>query len=486
MRRRLPITLRLTLWFAAAATFVLTVLGAVLVNLVDRHFEVQDHEALGGKLLQISRRLATIASPGELEQVGALLQELLLGQERLSLAVFSAGGRVLFATTAVQFPASSPRAAMVRAGGFEARPLTWVSGGQHYRALVAALPTGLTGREPVTVAVAVNIAPHRLFLAHFERGLAWALATSVALMSGLSWLAAQRGLAPLREVARLATHISADRLEERLPENTVPVEMTDLTRSFNAMLDRLDAAFRRLREYSADVAHELRTPVSNIMTQTQVALSIDRSAMEYREVLHSVLEEHERLARMIDEMLYLSSAENGMLVLGDEAVDLIAQARSLGTYFEPMVADKRLTLRISGRAMVRGDRLMLRRALANLLSNAIRHAPVGGTVEVRAATFDGEQRLELSVVNPGSEIAPEHLPRLFDRFYQVDPSRSRTGGGAGLGLAIVKSIALAHQATIRAECEGGEVRFVLAFAGQRLLEASCAASSSAHADLIDL
>jgi two-component system heavy metal sensor histidine kinase CusS len=182
-------------------------------------------------------------------------------------------------------------------------------------------------------------------------------------------------------------------------------------------------------------------------------------------VLYSNLEEHERLARMIADMLWLAKADRGQMVPKAERVDLAAEVRSLFAYYEAYVDEQGVRLSLSGEAAVVGDRLMLRRAIGNLLSNAIRHTARGSVVTV---TLGGDAlgRVELSVENPGPDIAPEHLPRLFDRFYRVSPSRANAGEGAGLGLAITQAIAQAHGAGVNATSTGGKTRFVVEFARQ--------------------
>ncbi len=253
--------------------------------------------------------------------------------------------------------------------------------------------------------------------------------------------------------------LEANRLGARLPQTRVPAEVETLVVAFNAMLARLEDSFQRLSEFSSDIAHELRTPVSNLMVQTQVALSGMRTCNQYREVLYSSLEEYERMAQTIGDMLFLAQADNGLLKPSTGPVDLAAEVRGLFEYFDPWSEERGVTLALNGTAAVPGDRLMLRRALSNLLSNAIRHTPAGQGVRVRLES-DAEV-IRVMVENPGPAIPAEHLPRLFDRFYRVDPARRRQGEGAGLGLAIVKSIVAAHGGTIGVTSTERGTRFVI-------------------------
>jgi two-component system heavy metal sensor histidine kinase CusS len=330
----------------------------------------------------------------------------------------------------------------------------------------AAAHTGIAAQPPVSVVVAVNIEHHRIFMRAFQKSLWLAIAASIALTALLGWVAARRGLAPVREMAQMTHGISANRLGDRLQLESVPTELVDLASAYNDMLARLEASFRRLSDFSSDLAHELRTPISNLMTQTQVAISKARSADQYREVLYSNLEEFERLARMISDMLFLAKADNGLIVPSSELVDLAAEARELFGYYEAFAEEQGVSLELAGGGVARGDRLMLRRALSNLLSNAIRHTPRGESVKVQIERRNAEE-IQLSVENPGGQIEPEHLPRLFDRFYRIDRSRQKAGEGAGLGLAITKSIVEAHRGTIRVVSANGSTRFAIAFPAAR-------------------
>ncbi|MBN8474667.1 heavy metal sensor histidine kinase, partial [Sulfuritalea sp.] len=278
------------------------------------------------------------------------------------------------------------------------------------------------------------------------------------------WAVARAGLAPLRQMASHAGSITADRLAERLETRAAPPELRELAIAFNAMLDRLGDSFQRLSDFSADLAHEMRTPVSNLMTQTQVTLSQTRGAEEYREVLASNLEEYERLARMIADMLFLAKADQGLIVPNREAVDLAAEIRDLFEFYEALAEERGVRLAREGDATVSGDRLMLRRALSNLLSNALRHTARGGTVKVAVLPAPTFGQLRVAVENPGAPIPAEHLARLFDRFFRADAARRQGaagGEGAGLGLAISRSIARAHGGELTATALKDGNRFEL-------------------------
>jgi len=207
---------------------------------------------------------------------------------------------------------------------------------------------------------------------------------------------------------------------------------------------RMEEAFNRLSDFSVDLAHELRTPISNLMMQTQVALSQPRTGAEYQETLASNVEEFERLSVMIADMLFIARAEQGLIVPRRQPVNLAVEVHHLIDFFDALADEKKVRLSLTGEGIVSGDALMLRRAIANLLSNALRHTPVGGEVRITLAPDERGGGTRLTVENTGTSIPPEHLPKLFDRFYRADPSRHQEGEGAGLGLSIARSIVRAH------------------------------------------
>jgi len=438
---RKSITFRLTLLFATASTVVLLLLGTLIGGSVDRHFEDQDLEILNGKLKLTRHAVEKIKSQADLDALPQQLDDSLVGHQGLAVVVVAPNGEIVYATNGADFPH-----ALLDAGAQEpgARPMAWkTKDHQALRGIAAFAYTGIAGEAPATVAVATDISMHEHFMRSFNVTL-WSFVVLAAFITGvLGWVAARRGLAPLQAIKQKAARITAHRLHARLPLESVPVELADLVETLNEMLTRLENSFKQLSDFSSDIAHELRTPLSNLLTQTQVTLAKTRSADEYRDVLASNVEELERLSRTISDMLFLAKSENQLLVPCREEIDLADEVSGLFAFYEALADEKSLVLSSSGRGLVSGDRLMLRRAISNLLSNAIRHTPEGGRIDVHISDAD-PARVKLAVENSGETIAPEHLPRLFDRFYRVDSSRQHFTEGAGLGLAITRSIVRAH------------------------------------------
>ncbi|MDP2809993.1 MAG: heavy metal sensor histidine kinase, partial [Rhodocyclaceae bacterium] len=336
---RTSITARLTLLFAAAATAVLLALGLLIGNAVEQHFVEQDMEVLTGKTDLAANLLEQVRSPAD---SGALLRQLddsLVGHHGLAVVVLRPDGKRVFATSNAAFPD-----AMLKPAGASSKPQSWTQAGQPWRGIATLLPTGERERPSMLVAVAVDISHHEHFMASFRRTLWLFVALAAVLVGFLGWVVVRRGLAPLQAMRRGAAGVTANRLDTRLSLDAVPVELAELAETLNEMLARLEDSFQRLKDFSSDLAHELRTPVSNLMTQTQVALTRARSADEYREVLVSNAEEYERLARMIGDMLFLAQADNGLLVPSREPVDLAAQVRELFDFFDALAEEKGLRL----------------------------------------------------------------------------------------------------------------------------------------------
>ena len=460
MKRPRSITLRLTLYFSIASTAVLLVGGIVIGTLVEAHLAEQDSRTLQGKLELVRATIADIHTQRTIAPLSTALNSALIGHHDVFVRIMDQDGRTLYASSDLKFPGALLSATAWDAPETGIRSITWESDGRQYRGISGSAATGIAGQALDIAAVALNIDYHRSFMTEFRNSLWLAIAAGIVISALLGWVSARRGPAPARRMLKLTQRISANRLGERLPPESVPSELADLAVAFNDMLERLEDSFRRLSDFSSDLAHELRTPVSNLMMQTEVALSKARTADEYREVLYSNLEEYEHLAHMTSDMLFLAKADNGMIENANEIISLDEEIRQLFAFYDALSEERGVDLVLIGEGAVRGDRAMLRRALGNLLANAVRHTTRGKVITVRIE--QSGNRMEFRMENPGEPIADEHIRRLFDRFYRVDPSRCSMGEGAGLGLAITKSIVEAHGGEIEASCAEGSIRFDIA------------------------
>jgi two-component system heavy metal sensor histidine kinase CusS len=264
----------------------------------------------------------------------------------------------------------------------------------------------------------------------------------VLMASALGYWVARIGLKPLIKLSHEAQRLAPPLRAGRLRLSPLPPELEQFVDSFNSTLERVEQAYSRLESFNADVAHELRSPLTNLIGQTQVALTRGRSAEHYFEVLQSNLEELERLRSIINDMLFLASADQGNKATKLTSTSLADEVATTLEYLDFILEDAQVEVQVSGDALVQIEVAHLRRALINLLSNAVQHTGAGQVIEVRIEVE--AHQVSIGVANPGSPIASEHLPRLFERFYRVDASRSNSGNNHGLGLAIVKAIALMH------------------------------------------
>lgn len=291
-------------------------------------------------------------------------------------------------------------------------------------------------------------------LAMLGLGLAGVLAVAL-----LGYGIARVGLRPLQRLSRQAQALEPNHNEQRLALKPMPAELDDLTASFNGALDRLQAAYQQLEAFNADVAHELRTPLTNLIGQTQVVLTRRRDAHELEEVLQSNLEEMERLKAIVNDMLFLARADQGAAASRHAEVDMADEVALVIEYLEPLADERGVSVVVQGDERACVETALMRRALSNLLLNAVEHSAQGDQVVVALAR-EGAQ-VTVAVSNPGRTIAGKHLPHLFDRFYRVEASRSNDGGNHGLGLAIVKAIAVMHRGSVFARSERGVNTFGL-------------------------
>ena len=435
---------RLALLFAACTAVVSLFAGVLFSRGSEAHFVELDRQLLETQLIGVRRAVQDTHG----HDPRMRLDDELSRQADLTLRIKDSNGTQWHGS-----PIPAPPELPERPGLSTLRDAD-----NDYRVLNALLYPDRTDSPQLTLLL--NITHHQHFLQRMQR-LIWLTVGLSALATALlgAW-AARRGLRPLRRMGAIASSVSARSLNARLPEQHMPVELAELARSINDMLGRLDDAFQRLSAFSADIAHELRTPLSNLLTHTQVTLTRERSLEDYREALHGNLEELQWMAQLVNDMLYLAKADHGLLALHREPLQLAEEVDILLDFFAPLAEDFNVRLGRDGESLIEGDRNMLRRALSNLLDNALRFTPSGG--EVRVRIVDVGQGVSVCVENNGEGVPADLLPRLFDRFYRADPSRQEgSSEHAGLGLAITRSIIRAHGGDIRCESAEGWTRFVI-------------------------
>lgn len=446
MLRRLTLVSRLTILYALISALVLCGLGVMVARATYSHFVDLDLAYLQGKasLLQSS-----LSQTSDASMTQRLLAQQMDSHEGLYIGLDPGQSHAL-KVNGVDF--SPLQKANIRGD----QPFDWQTGNLALRGIKVSLANG------ESLLLALDTHHHTHFMTQLHITLAGYLLFATLLSGCLGWWAARRGLAPLRVMHERVREIDSRQLNVRMPTTDSSVELAELGQGLNLMLERLEKDFERLSEFSSDLAHELRTPITNLLTQTQVTLTRDRDVEAYRDILASNAEEFQRLARMVSDMLYLAKTEHGLELPNRESVDLGREVRALFDFYEAVAEETGVGLSLSGEATIAGDRLMIQRAIGNLLSNALRHARTESQVSVKIECLSDV--IELSVMNQGSPIDPLDMPRLFDRFFRTEKSRPHPAhSGTGLGLAITQSLMVAHGGSVRVRSDQKNTSFTLAF-----------------------
>ena len=326
--------------------------------------------------------------------------------------------------------------------------------GPHYLMMSQWVNVG-ADRQRVRLQLALDVTDDFTLYRHIRQRMGVVFALTLLASAGFAYLISRRALRPLAALTDSAARVQASHLKTRIDETGWPIELAALAREFDAMLGRLDRSFQRLARFSSDLSHELRTPINNLRGEAEVALSRVRSPDEYRAVLESSLEEYARITRLIDTLLFIAKADQPERGITRQQLDAASECHAVADYFEAATAERGLTLLVRGTAKIYCDPVLFRRALGNLVDNALRHTPGGGHIDltVRSGSVG---RTEVEVSDTGVGISAEHLPHLFERFYQVGNGKEDATAPVssfGLGLAIVKSIMELH---------GGRVEIVSA------------------------
>ena len=448
------ISFRIGIIFSLSTICILIMMGFFIHKLVMHHFETQDRTQLEGKIQLIQNLLQQ--HPKNSPELDLYLKDALVGHHDLMVQIERPAGQILFSSASSIINTQN----LIKSANNSW--IKWQVQNKTYRGMI--YTTGINRNseiQSVRIIVGIDTSEHLHFLKDFKRQLLYiGLAGTICLMF-LGWFATWRGLRPVQKMAKVAQGISAQHLSERLEVEHTPTELKSLAIAFNAMLDRLESALEKLSDFSSDLAHEIRTPINNLMTQTQVCLARNRDIGTYQEILFSNLEEFERLARMVSDMLFLAKAEHGLNLQNLQNIDLVKEVSALFDFYDAIAAEKGMSLEQSGSGSIKGDPLMLRRALSNLLSNAIKYGKSDSVIKITCQqNFDTTTFI---IENESSPLSSEQLNRLFDRFYRTDVSRQRVEEGTGLGLAITKSILDVHGASIQATYNEGHISFKIIF-----------------------
>lgn len=443
---------RMTLWYALSAFALILTASGYLYSALSHSLEHQDDFQLSQKLQILTAYMKK--NPGDQEDLQKFVGVYPFWYRTVSFCTRILDGE----QTLTETPGMSqtlPIALFRRAVPGNSASTVRAQDGASFRVLTVQVPWEGFIHPSVTVQMAMDMSPDEALLSKFRKKLLRVVGFSfLACALGGYWIA-HRGIRPVRKMAETAAQINSSTLYERLERSGLPSELSDLAGTFNAMLDRLEDSFTRLSRFSSDIAHELRTPIQNLRGEAEVVLSKDRGPVEYRELLGSFLEEYQRLSNLIDRLLFLARAENPRTQIQREELDLRKELGLLQDYYGPSAGESGVAVRLEAPEGLRAslDRSLFQRAVGNLLENSLKHTTAGGMVLLRAS--NGGEKVRVEVTDTGKGIPEEDVPRLFDRFYRVDPSRSVSSGGAGLGLSIVKSIMDLHGGKVEIQSQAG-------------------------------
>jgi two-component system heavy metal sensor histidine kinase CusS len=322
------------------------------------------------------------------------------------------------------------------------------------------------GEKGSTIQIALEMSHEAAIVSDYRQKVTLVVIGGVIFSLLLGFRITKEGLSPLRELMHDVLGITPDNLQVRVGYREWPEEIVALANAFDRMLERLEASFTSISQFSADLAHELRTPINNLRGEAEVAISKARTVEEYRQVLMSSLEEYERLSRMIENILFLARSDSKKQKINVSPLDMLQEITGILEYFDAVREEKDISVALSVSGTLNADKTLFRRAMANVLSNAFQYTPAGGniTVQSRLISDFGEQTaehdeakkiginqsvIEITVADTGIGIGPEDLPKIFDRFYRARKARSVYSQGTGLGFSIIKSIMELHNGNVR-------------------------------------
>ncbi|QFS88343.1 MULTISPECIES: heavy metal sensor histidine kinase [Marinobacter] len=447
--RNLPLSQRLALMFAAICLLTLSSIGFFLYSSLAKELAWRDDQTLLGRLERMEALLNSTESVSELQDQPQLYANM-LGNTDNVLWVISQQGNTLIEINPPGLPVPSPaQPGLVRFYTGET-PL-------RYRAATATIRIA---DQELTLVAGRTLSERDRMLASYQWTLCWAIALGTAIVALLGWLISYRALGPVKQMSDTIARIRSNTLNMRLQVADHAPEIRQLQARLNAMIDRLESGFDQLARFSEDLAHEMRTPLNNLIGHTQQCLSKPRSNEEYQALLLSNLEEHERLARVINSMLFLARTEQSEITPDQQAFAIQPVVDQLIGYFSGVAEEASTTLTNKTEGTLVASSELVQRALANLLDNALRYGESGGSVEIRSHKEDSS--IHLTVFNTGDPVADDDLPRLFHRFYRCDPARQTMAESGGLGLAIVYAIMKHHggHATVRNVHGGVEAELI--------------------------
>jgi two-component system heavy metal sensor histidine kinase CusS len=449
--------LRMTAWYAGTSFLLILVASSFLYWTVSANMRAEDRHVLISTAANLQYLVRASADTATTRRLLASPTGPFAHAQLIWIRVIGTDGRTRFETKGMNqvVPVSNFPALLAIPPGHHVIQTIQTRDGRIFQTLSTRV-SGDGGASRI-FQVAINRTDAQRLLTHYRERLLSVLILSLVLCSVVGFTIARNGMRPVERIIKTVRTVRSSTLHERLDVVGLPSELQSLAQTFNDMLDRLEDSFVQISQFSADVAHELRTPVNNLGGEIEVALGRSRSPAEYREVLGSALEECGRINRVIQSLLFLARAEIANEHPQFETLDVSAEVAAILEFYEPSAVDAGVTLSAENSVSMRAilDRTLFQQAIGNLVANAITHTPRGGAVRVRVHQ-DEAAGLVIEITDNGVGIEAAHLPYVFNRFYRVDRARSSKSGNVGLGLSVVQSIATLHGGTVSIESEFGQ------------------------------
>lgn len=441
---RNTLAFRLTLWYAGIFTLSSCIAFLLFYMLITSWIRYRtDQELLG----QVNRFSTLLAAEGvEAVKNGAVIEAQAAGVKKVFFRLLSLNGQAFSSSNMSYWKDidihETTIEELLRYGSHVFETITIPDRKEKVRILYAMLSPS------IILQVGQAMEGYSRFLDAFKGIFITTMTLLIIIAAGVGWFMARRAVSGVEAVTWTAQKISRGTLEERVPVKTRGDEIDQLAITFNQMLDRIQTLLTEIKEMSDNIAHDLRSPITHIRGTAEVTLTTGKSLSEYEGMAASTIEECDRLLDMINTMLMISKTESGVDKLSREEINLQGLVREACELFEPTAEDRGVTLScdVPDRSHLVGDTRMIQRMLSNLLDNAIKYTPSGGWVYVSVSEDDAQ--VVVSVKDTGCGISLSDLPRIFERFYRCDQSRSQAG--IGLGLSLARAIARAHGGEITA------------------------------------
>ncbi|MCA8023593.1 heavy metal sensor histidine kinase [Burkholderia metallica] len=447
---------RLTVAFALVTALIFSILGAYLYHALSSKLRQRDDIEITGKLDQFSKFARESGSLDGVRDNSLFFHETLLSHPGLFVSVFDSGGNPLIQHSDIT---SVNLNSKLVDGQQPNRPFECAPPGIGFAECIYG--TASLSSTTVTVVVARSAGDRHSLLQDYRMDAFIASAIGALMVAISGYIITRRGLHPIEKIGHQASNIEAHRLSDRLNIDRSPIELVEISSSINRMLDRLERAFARLSQFSSDLSHDMRTPLANIISSSQIILSRPRRGEEYEALIESNIEECERLQRMIESMLFLARTDNATQHVNLSNINTDDELPKIISYFQHAADEKNVALKSIGSASISADAILFRRAIGNLLSNAVEYALPNTVISIKS--YETSSTALICIENIGKEIPSEHINFVFERFYRADHARHGSAKNAGLGLAIVKSIMTLHDGDVSVISKNGKTSFTLSF-----------------------